>query len=102
MVLVKAAEIEDAYRTHSRKFEGRKEDYFGLLYLSRTFRLENIDEAAKHVSFGGNDYGIDSFYFDREQRNLYLFQFKLSQNYSLFKDSFERLIKKGMEFVFGN
>ena len=44
---------------------------------------------------------MDGFYFDRERRNFYLFQFKYSESYTLFKDSFKRLIDAGMERVLG-
>jgi len=95
------AEINDAYKNLSRRYEGRKEDYFGLLYLSKKFNL-TLDDAAQFVAFGGNDYGIDGFFFDQERKNLYLYQFKWSSNPLLFKDSFQRLIKDGLERVFGN
>ena len=94
-------EINDAYMKYSRQYEGRKEDYFGLLFLSRKFNLPPED-AASCVAFGGNDYGIDAFYFDEEKRNLYIYQFKWSTDHMLFKDSFQRLIKNGLERVFGN
>ena len=94
-------EINNVYKEYSRQYEGRKEDYFGLLYLSKKFNL-SPEDAASYVAFGGNDYGIDAFYFDEEKRNLYLYQFKWSVDHMLFKDSFQRLIKDGLERVFGN
>jgi len=95
------SEINNAYKEYSRQYEGYKEDYFGLLYLSKKFNL-TPDDAAPFVTFGGNDYGIDAFFFDEEKRNLYLYQFKWSSDHMLFKDSFHRLIKDGLERVFGN
>jgi hypothetical protein len=53
------------------------------------------------VAFGGNDYGVDGFHFDREKRNLYVFQFKWSPSHAQFKQSFNRLIDAGMERIFG-
>ena len=94
-------EIDNAYKEHSRQYEGCKGDYFGLLYLSKKFNLIP-DDAAPYVTFGGNDYGIDAFFFNEEKRNLYLYQFKWSPDHMLFKDSFQRLIKDGLERVFGN
>lgn len=94
-------EINTAYKNYSRQYEGRKEDYFALLYLCKKFNLAP-DDAAPNVSFGGNDYGIDAFFFDEEKKNLYLYQFKWSSDHMLFKDSFQRLIKDGLERVFGN
>jgi hypothetical protein len=79
---------------------GVRNDYFGLLYLEQEFELER-DKAITQVAFGGNDYGVDGFHFDREKRNLYLFQFKYSDSPAQFKESFHRLIDAGMERIFG-
>jgi hypothetical protein len=76
-----------------------REDFFGLLYLEREFKLPR-DRALTQVAFGGNDYGIDGFHLDAERRNLYLLQFKWSTSYASFKPSFQRLIDDGMKFVF--
>ena len=59
------------------------------------------EEALQQVAFGGNDYGIDGFYFDKVKRNLYLFQFKYSESHQQLKGSFQRLIDTGMQYVFG-
>jgi len=95
------SKINDAYNKYKRQYEGRKEDYFALLYLCEKHNL-TLEDAASYVAFGGNDYGIDAFYFHEEKRNLYLYQFKWSVNHMLFKDSFQRLIKDGLERIFGN
>jgi hypothetical protein len=79
---------------------GVRNDYFGLLYLEQEFELER-DKAITQVAFGGNDYGVDGFHFDREKRNLYLFQFKYSDSPAQFKESFNRLTEAGMERIFG-
>ncbi len=79
---------------------GVRNDYFGLLYLEDEFGLKR-DRAITQIAFGGNDYGIDGFHFDRETRNLYLFQFKYSTAHGQFKGSFLRLIEAGMERIFG-
>src|SRR5262249_13802926 len=39
---------------------------------------------------------------DPEAKNLYLYQFKWSENHNLFKDSLDRLAKEGMNRIFGN
>lgn len=80
---------------------GLQNDYFALLYLEQTFHLPR-EEALLQATFGGNDYGFDAFHFDRQAANLYLFQFKWSDNAALFKESFERMIYAGMDRVFGN
>jgi hypothetical protein len=69
------------------------------LYLEQEFGLER-DRAIAQIAFGGNDYGIDGFHYNGEKRNLYLFQFKYTQDYNQFKQSFNRLIQAGMERIF--
>lgn len=80
---------------------GVKEDYFGLLYLERELGLPR-EVAATQNAFGGNDYGVDGFPVDTERNNLYLLQFKWSQSYTTFKESYQRLISAGMERICGN
>jgi len=82
------------------KHGGRREDYFAILHLTRKFGIEP-EQAARWVAFGGRDYAIDAYYIDREARNLYLFQFKWSEDHNLFKGSLERLATDGMELIFG-
>src|SRR3989339_448352 len=89
-------QINDVFKRYHRQYEGVKEDYFGLLFLSNKFKLK-IEDASQFIAFGGNDYGIDGFYFDEEKRNLYLYQFKWSMDHMLFKDTFKRLLTKGIE-----
>ena len=60
---------------------GVKEDYFGLLYLEKEHDVPH-EVALNQIAFGGNDYGLDGFHFDKEKRNLYLFQFKYTNSYS--------------------
>ena len=94
-------ELEKAFADYGSKYGGCLEDYFALLYLAKEF-ARSPNEIYQHVAFGGNDYGIDAFYIDLNRRNLYLYQFKWSEDHRLFQASFERLISKGMERVFGN
>lgn len=100
-VLIRGQEINEAYTGLSTKYSGRKEDYFALLYLMKKFNL-TLEEAASQVCFGGNECAIDAFYHDKTTRNLYLFQFKWSEDHLLFKDSFERLILIGIDKIFGH
>jgi hypothetical protein len=92
--------IDQAFSDLKKTCGGVRNDYFGLLYLEQEFGVDR-DRTIAHVAFGGNDYGIDGFHFDGEKRNLYLFQFKCSDSYAQFKQSFNRLIDAGMERVFG-
>ena len=100
-VLIRNQEINNACSGFSSKYSGRKEDYFALLYLMKKFNL-TLEEAASQVCFGGNECAIDAFYHDKATRNLYLFQFKWSENHLLFKDSFEKLVLIGIERIFGH
>jgi hypothetical protein len=92
--------IDQAFSDLRVSCGGVRNDYFGLLYLEQEFDLGR-DRATAQVAFGGNDYGVDGFHFDREKRNLYLFQFKYSESPAQFKQSFNRLIDAGIERIFG-
>lgn len=94
-------QLEQAWVDLGEKHGGLKEDYFALLFLAEKFQ-KPAESFAREVAFGGNDYGLDAFHIDREARNFYLYQFKWSENHALFKESLERLAKKGIERIFGN
>jgi hypothetical protein len=94
-------QLEQAWVDMGEKYAGLKEDYFALLYLAEKFE-KPVEALTREVAFGNNDYGLDAFHIDREARNLYLYQFKWSENQGLFKESLERLAKKGIERIFGN
>ena len=38
-------------------------------------------------TFGGNDYGFDSFHFDASASNLYVLQFKWTENAAFLRNS---------------
>jgi hypothetical protein len=94
-------ELDQIYSDYKDKFNGRKEDYFALLYLCRKFKC-TPEQIANQVDFQGHDYGLDAFYLDRPSFNLYLYQFKWSENHDLFKQSMERLTTDGFKRIFGN
>ena len=94
-------EVDQFYADYSDLYHGVKQDYFALVYLTKKFKCR-VEDVAHQVAFGGNDYGLDAYYIDREGRNLYLLQFKWSENHNLFKESLERLTKDGLERIFGN
>ena len=93
--------LEQIYSDWSGTHKGRVEDYFPLLYLTKKFECD-VEDIANEVCFGGCDYGIDAFHIDRAARNLYLFQFKWSEDHNLFKEAMDRLAKDGMNRVFGS
>src|SRR3990172_4200607 len=92
--------IDQSFSDLKAKCGGVRNDYFGLLYLEHEYGLPR-EHAINQVAFGGNDYGIDGFLFDRERRNFYLFQFKYTESHAQFKGSFQRLTNYGMERIFG-
>lgn len=92
--------IDQAFSDLKETCGGVRNDYFGLIYIEQEHNVLR-EEAINHVAFGGNDYGVDGFFFDRERKNFYLFQFKYTESHVQFKDSFHRLIDSGMERVFG-
>ncbi len=93
--------LNETFKTYKPKFGGFKEDYFAHLFLSDKFN-KSIEDVFPYCAIGNNDYGIDGFFIDKETRNLYLYQFKWSTNFELFKESYRRLIKDGIERIFGN
>lgn len=93
--------LDTMYAEHRASYAGRREDYFALLYLTRKFGM-SVEDVAHQVAFGGNDYGLDAYYLDRAARNLYLYQFKWSEDHGQFKQSMERLARDGLPRIFGN
>lgn len=94
-------DINKTYKELKDSCGGLLEDYFALIYLSKEFRISH-EEAIPFTGFGNNDYGIDAFYLDKDSKNLYLYQFKWSENHHLFEESLKRLRDKGIEIIFGN
>lgn len=78
---------------------GVNNDYFGLLFLEKEFKLSR-DEACEQIAYGGNDFGIDGYHADRQTKNLHLFQFKFSKSADQFIGSMQRLITAGLARVF--
>ena len=93
--------LKETYNTFNHKYEGRLEDYFSPLFIADKFE-KPIESVLDKCAFGNNDYGFDAYFIDKETKNLYLYQFKWSDNYELFKETYKRLIKDGIERVFGD
>jgi len=98
---IKESDLNSAYEQYHKIYGGVKNDYFAPLYLMKKFN-RSFDDVSTMCAFGNNDYGFDAFYCDREAKTLHLFQFKWSNNYKLFQESYERIINKGFEYIFGN
>ena len=92
--------VDQAFSDLKKNCGGLKEDYFGLIYLEKEHKVSR-EEAINRIAFGGNDYGVDGFYFDEQRRNFYIFQFKYTNSYSQFK-VLQRLVDKGMQQHFRN
>lgn len=92
--------LEKVYRELHKTGGGTRNDSYGLLYLEQQFNLPR-EQAQTQLALGGNDHGIDGFHLDTQRRNLYLLQFRYSDNVALFKDGLERIIKDGFERIFG-
>lgn len=91
----------ETFNKHKFKYEGCKEDYFAPLFISDKFE-KPIESVLSNCAYYNNDYGIDAYYIERDSKNLYLYQFKWSDNYELFKETYKRLIKNGIEKIFGD
>ena len=91
--------IDQAFSDLKTECGGVRNDYFGLIYIEDEYGVPR-NKAVNQIAFGGNDYGLDGFHFDRQKKNLYLFQFKYSDSHAQFKQSLERLIDAGIERIF--
>lgn len=77
------------------------QDCFAVAYLMRTFKISE-EEAAEYCAFGSHDYGFDAYYLSEQRRNLYLYQFKYSNDHKQFAPSLERIATDGLERIFGD
>ena len=91
--------LDEIFAKYKNQFRGLKEDYFALMYLTRKFKID-ADEISHQIAFGGNDYGVDAYHIDCATKNLYIYQFKWSEDHNLFKASMERLAKDGLARIF--
>jgi hypothetical protein len=100
-VAITLERLIETFNKHKFKYEGCKEDYFAPLFISDKFE-KPIESVLSNCAYYNNDYGIDAYYIERDSKNLYLYQFKWSDNYELFKETYKRLIKNGIEKIFGD
>jgi hypothetical protein len=92
-------EIDKLYKQLNPIHGGRKEDYLGVYYIQRKWGL-SVEDAAKQVTFGGNDFGVDGFHFDEKRKTFIIYQFKYTADYKQFKGTYKRLIDEGMKLIF--
>ncbi len=91
--------IDQAFADFKGVYGGVRNDYFAPLFIANEHGID-AESALLHSTFGGNDYGFDAFYFDPKTCNLYLYQFKWSEDASQFKESYRRLMDAGFDRVF--
>jgi len=98
MVITEGQVAQVASELKSRR-GGVDNDYFGLLFLEKEFKLSR-DDASEQIAYGGNDFGIDGYHVDRQAKNFHLLQFKFSKSADQFIGSMQRLITAGLARVF--
>lgn len=97
---VNQGEIDEAYKSLSHSLRGKKENFFGVLYLSKKFNI-TPQEAAHFVAVDGTTAeGIDAYYHDREKKTLYLFVFRWSEDHIQFREPLEELGRVGIGKIF--
>jgi hypothetical protein len=97
---VNQSEIDESYKRLSPNLGGKKDNYFGVLYLSKKFNVAP-DEAASFVAVDGTtDAGIDAYYHDIEKKTLYLYVFRWSEDHIQFREPLDRLGNSGISRIF--
>ena len=91
--------IDQIFSDYRKTYGGVRNDYFAPAYLATEHQID-IDQALLQTTFGGGDYGFDAFHFDPATGNLYLYQFKWSEDATLFKDCYRRMIDAGFDRIF--
>lgn len=94
-------EIDTAEQQLKKQYGSKRDDYYGLVFFESVLRVSRV-AALDRIAFGSHDLGIDGVYFDPDQGGFRIFQFKNSRNISLFQQSFETLIEKGVPALFGD
>ena len=97
---VRQSEIDEVHRALSPSLGGKKENYFGVLYLSKKFNIPE-GEAASFVALDGTtDAGIDAYYHDKEKKTLYMYVFRWTEDHILFREPLEKLGRHGISKIF--
>jgi hypothetical protein len=91
--------IDQLYAEYHGTYGGIRNDYFAPLFLMQEHEID-LDRALRQTTFGGRDYGFDAFHFNRDNHNLYLYQFKWSEDASGFKESYQRMLDAGLDRIF--
>ena len=92
-------QINELYSAFSPRCGGKKEDYFGIAYISNRFGVPP-EQLLSYVAFGGTEYGVDGYYFDKQDSTFYIFAFRWSEDHMSFKDPLDNLGRKGIDKIF--
>jgi hypothetical protein len=96
---VSQEQLSELHKKFSPNCGGRKEDYFGVGYISTKFNI-SPDQVLSNVAFGGTEFGIDAFYHDKSTATFHIFTFRWSDDHLSFKGPLERLGSKGLDKIF--
>ena len=92
--------LSETFQKYKSKYYGKKEDYFAPLFISDKFDRP-LESVIGNCAFGHNDTGFTAYHIEKGARNLYLYIFNWSDDFEIFKDPYKRLIKTGIENIFG-
>jgi hypothetical protein len=93
-------EISKAYNELSPKYGGKRNQYFGVIFISKQFKIP-LNLAASFINFQDSDpYGVDGFFHDLADRTLFLFVFRWSSDHLSFKNALENIGNGGLFKIF--
>ncbi len=97
---VSQGEIDESFKSLSSSLGGKKDNYFGVLYLSKKFNIAPDDAASFVAVEGTTDAGIDAYYHDKDKKMLYMYVFRWSEDHTQFREPLEKLGKNGISKIF--
>lgn len=93
--------IDESFDKFSPMRGGHKNDYYGLLFFETVLGV-SPEIAIDHIAFGGNDFGIDGFYADRDDQQFRLFQFKNTSSPAQLRGSMESIARVAIPALFAD
>ena len=97
---VSQTEIDETFKSLSPSLGGKKDNFFGVLFLSKKFNIAPWEAASFVAVEGTTDEGIDAYYHDKEKKTLYLYVFRWSEDHTQFREPLEKLGKVGISKIF--
>jgi hypothetical protein len=97
---VSQGEIDESFKSLSSSLGGKKDNYFGVLYLSKKFNIAPDDAASFVAVEGTTDAGIDAYYHDKDKKNAIHVRFRWSEDHTQFREPLEKLGKNGISKIF--